>query len=315
MHFLSTIAACMRQLLPDLVVAGMSRCLFAGETLEDAVRCVRLLNAEGFSATLDYLGDAPLRGDEARTMAEPYMDLIDAIERNNLDAEAAIKVSGLGATEKECRSIERVESIIAWAGRGNVVVRIDMEDVRLAHGRLDATEQWPGKYRNVSFALRAGVPHTYSVLASFARQRSAAGINNVMHQETPVRLVAGTVGSRDELSSYFLHHVERCFEADLFVTIATHDENLIDQVVARSLRRGVERGRFEFQVALGMREEVRGRLRQMGFRVRVYVPFGKNRNGYSNRILNEHPDAIWRGIGSLFLNPARVEHNRRSVRQ
>lgn len=310
MHALNTMAVCFVPLLPDSVVAGMSRCFFAGDTLEDAIRRVCSLNADGFSATLDYLGDAPAKGDEVRTSAEPYFDLIDAIERNNLDAEVAIKPSVLGEQAKETRSTEWVESIIARAGRANVVVRIDVEDVRLAHSGRDVTERCLGKHRNVSFALRAGIPRTDSILASLAIQRLDAGTNNVLHRENPVRLVAGAVGSRGELPSHFLRHAERCFEADLFVTIATHDEKLIDDVVAHILRRGVDRARFEFQVVLGVREDLRDRLRQTGFRVRVYVPFGKNRYGYSTRLFNEHPDAMWRGIGALFLNPARAEYSR-----
>ncbi|VWB23575.1 L-proline dehydrogenase [Burkholderia aenigmatica] len=310
MHVLSTMAVCIVSFLPDSVVARISHRFFAGDTLEDAVRHVRLLNAEGFSATLDYFGDAPAMGYEVRTSAEPYFELIDAIERNSLDAEAAIKPSSLSEKAGETRSTELVESIIARAGRANVVVRIDVEDVRVAHRGGDVTDLWLGRQRNVSFALRASVPRTDSDLASLARQRLDAGINNVMHRESPIRLVAGAVGSRAELASHFLRHVERCFEADLFVTIATHDEKLIDDVVAHVLRRGVDRARFEFQVVLGVREDLRDRLRQMGFRVRVYVPFGKNRYGYSTRLFNEHPDAMWRGIGSLFLNPARVEYNR-----
>jgi proline dehydrogenase len=74
-----------------------------------------------------------------------------------------------------------------------------------------------------------------------------------------------------------------------FVGIATHDARLIEQTIELVRVRNVDRTRFEFQMLLGVCEPLRGSLLKMGFRVRIYVPYGDDWYGYSTRRLKENP--------------------------
>jgi proline dehydrogenase len=73
------------------------------------------------------------------------------------------------------------------------------------------------------------------------------------------------------------------------VAIATHDRRLVDEALRLLDRHRLNRDAYEFQMLLGVTEELRGQLVAQGHRVRVYVPYGRAWYGYSVRRLRENP--------------------------
>ena len=60
-------------------------------------------------------------------------------------------------------------------------------------------------------------------------------------------------------------------------------------MLALLTRRSVPREGYEFQMLLGVADDVRRRLARAGHEVRVYVPFGDAWYAYSVRRLKENP--------------------------
>src|SRR4029077_8264992 len=101
----------------------------------------------------------------------------------------------------------------------------------------------------------------------------------------------------------FLRCLDALFDAGCYVGIATHDEWVFGESLARILQRGirflasepppVSRGRgplaYELQMLLVVREARRDELVEEGHRLRVYVPFGEHWYRYSLRRLQENP--------------------------
>jgi len=71
--------------------------------------------------------------------------------------------------------------------------------------------------------------------------------------------------------------------------IATHDPAMIE--LARTIARehGVGPDRFEFQMLYGVRRDLQTMLVKAGYRVRVYIPFGREWFPYFMRRLGERP--------------------------
>src|SRR5579884_2723769 len=87
----------------------------------------------------------------------------------------------------------------------------------------------------------------------------------------------------------FLACLDALLDAGCYVGVATHDEWLIGQSLARISQRGLEPLEYELQMLLGVREERRDMLVSEGHRLRVYVPFGEHWYRYSLRRLQENP--------------------------
>jgi proline dehydrogenase len=74
-----------------------------------------------------------------------------------------------------------------------------------------------------------------------------------------------------------------------YPAIATHDPVMID--LARDWARSHDIGqdRFEFQMLYGIRRDLQAKLVSDGYRLRIYVPFGREWFPYFMRRLGERP--------------------------
>ena len=71
--------------------------------------------------------------------------------------------------------------------------------------------------------------------------------------------------------------------------IATHDEWLVSEGRRLVAERELDPQEYEFQMLLGVREELGNALVRDGHRLRIYVPFGRAWYAYSLRRLQENP--------------------------
>jgi proline dehydrogenase len=74
-----------------------------------------------------------------------------------------------------------------------------------------------------------------------------------------------------------------------YPAIATHDPDMIDATKVYAKTKGYANDRFEFQMLYGIRRDLQAALVKEGYRVRVYVPFGKQWYPYFMRRLGERP--------------------------
>jgi proline dehydrogenase len=65
-------------------------------------------------------------------------------------------------------------------------------------------------------------------------------------------------------------------------------------------RHGLGRDRYEFQMLLGVDEELRNIILKDGHTLRVYVPYGRQWYAYSVRRLRENPQLAGYGFKAIF---------------
>lgn len=71
--------------------------------------------------------------------------------------------------------------------------------------------------------------------------------------------------------------------------IATHDTNLHQFAITQARANGWAADEYEFEMLLGVREDVAVALVKKGARVRLYVPFGRNWWPHAVRRIGENP--------------------------
>src|SRR6202011_3933344 len=115
-------------LVPKPIVRRIASRYVAGETLEDALRVVERLNAEGCMATLDVLGEDVTRREETEQTVVDYQRALAEIAARRLDSNISVKLTALGLKldPAECRG--QFERIVEAARATGNFVRIDMED-------------------------------------------------------------------------------------------------------------------------------------------------------------------------------------------
>ncbi len=272
-------------LVPLPVVRRMASQYIAGETLEDAVRTVRKLNAEGASATLDVLGEDVTNAQEAAASRDQSIEALRAIARNRLDSGLSIKLTSLGLKIDQALCAENVRGILRVAAEQGTFVRVDMEDSSCTSDTLEV-------FRTV----HAEFPLTGVVVQAYLR-RTEADIAPLVAQKVGFRLCKGiyrepasvAFQDRAEVQQSYLRLLETMLRGGCQVGIATHDEVLVEGAQRLIAQLGLSREQYEFQMLLGVRPELRRQILAAGHRLRVYVPYGANWYGYSTRRFKENP--------------------------
>jgi proline dehydrogenase len=272
--------------VPKPVVQKLSARYIAGPQLEDAVRVVERVNAEGKMATIDVLGEEITHEDEARAIAQAYRDVFETIERRGLDSNVSVKPTGLGLELDYALCRENLEAVVHDAAERGNFVRIDMED----SSTTDATllmyrELRESGYDNVGIVLQAYLKRTISDIRELADLKPSVRICKGIYIEPEEIAYQGY----DEVRVNFARALEELLDAGCYVGIATHDEWLISEGRRLVEKHGLGRDEYEFQMLLGVREERGNELVREGHRLRIYVPFGEHWYAYSLRRLQENP--------------------------
>ena len=74
-----------------------------------------------------------------------------------------------------------------------------------------------------------------------------------------------------------------------YPAVATHDPAMIAAARTHAARNGITPDWFEFQMLYGIRRDLQSALLADGYRVRLYIPFGRQWFPYFMRRLGERP--------------------------
>src|SRR5690348_13306747 len=96
MPLLDRVIARTLPLVPKSIVRRVANRYIAGETVDEALRLVADLNAKGFRATLDVLGEHIHKLDQAHRAIEEYLHVLEEIARRKADSTISVKLTQLG---------------------------------------------------------------------------------------------------------------------------------------------------------------------------------------------------------------------------
>ena len=265
---------------------SFARRFIAGETIEDAIAASKHLESQQLLLTLDYLGESVKTLDEALAATREYIRLMDLIVAAGIERNVSLKLTQLGIDVDRATCVDNLRRLLDPAGRHAFFVRIDMEHSRYTEMTLDIFETlWEQQYRNLGVALQAYLFRTEQDV----RRMNALGAR--------VRLVKGAYKEpasiaykqKADVDAAFLRLARLLLDEGTYPAIATHDEDLIGAVRAYADERMIGRDPFEFQLLYGIRRDIQLALVAAGYRVRVYVPFGREWFPYFMRRLGERP--------------------------
>jgi proline dehydrogenase len=271
--------------VPKPLVSRVSSRYIAGESLPEALRHIDRLNARGFLVTVDILGEfvADKSAVEAATLA--YLEIFDVLAQRQLQSQASVKLSQLGLKLDRQLCEASIRQLVQRAAATDNLVTIDMEDSSCTDETLRIFELMRRESACVGAVIQARL------------RRSLQDVERLLPLTPHVRICKGiyiepeAIAWRDfdEIRAAYLQLLECMLAQPSFVAIATHDAYLVDQALRMIHERKIGRDRYEFQLLLGVREDLGGRLLDEGHPVRIYVPFGREWYAYSMRRLQENP--------------------------
>ncbi|MFI5178134.1 MAG: proline dehydrogenase family protein [Vicinamibacterales bacterium] len=277
--------------------ASFARRFVAGEDSADAIEAARAIERSGLTVTLDLLGESVASMEAASAATRAYIDTIREIERTGISRNISLKLTQLGLGVDRATSIDNLRRVLDRASEHAFFVRIDMENSPYTAQTLETFETtWGIGYHN------AGV-----VLQSYLR-RSMDDAQHMIALGVPVRLVKGAYREprsvayqrKAEVDAAFLSLMQVLLREGKNPAIATHDPAMIDATKQFAAAQGIPTSAFEFQMLYGIRRDLQAALAAEGYRLRVYVPFGREWFPYFMRRLGERPANVQFVVKSLF---------------
>jgi proline dehydrogenase len=265
---------------------------------------VRRLNDEGCEATIDLLGESIRSQEEASRSADTYLEVLAAIERERLRANVSVKPTHFGLAIDRASFLGRLRGVVARAREHGNFVRVDMEESPWTQATLDA-------YR----ALRGEGFDNLGVVVQACLRRTPADLRALADLGPSLRLCKGVYREPESIAWTHPEDIRRAWrellretlpDARYRVAMATHDDALVEEGEDLVRRHRLGRERYEFQMLLGVKPELRRELVARGHTVRIYVPFGKDWYAYSIRRLRENPKFAGYITLDVLKDPARL---------
>ena len=269
----------------------------AGETIESAIAAVRILNGDGMTASLDFLGEDVTEREAAITTRNAYIEMLDAIRASGAKTNVSVKLTAMGLLVSEDFALGNLTAILDQAQRNHdPFVRIDMEGSGVTDATLRVFERAFATHKNVGIVLQAYL------------KRTAADVERAIELGARVRLCKGAYNEPPEIAykempeirENYLRLAKELLTRGNYPALATHDRELIDRLRDVVRENGVVADRFEFQMLYGCRPQMQRELVAEGYRMRVYVPFGTHWAGYFYRRVMERRENAFFALSSMF---------------
>jgi proline dehydrogenase len=261
----------------------------AGETLADATRVVGELNAKGILATLDHLGEHVASREEAAAARDAYLEALAEIHRLQLRSGISVKLTqlGLDISAEECAA--NLRAVAEGAEQTGSFVRVDMEGSAYTERTLSLVSQTRRTHRALGAVIQA---YLY---------RSENDVRRLIAGGVSVRLCKGAYNEpasiafpkKSDVDRNYLRLMRLLLGSGVYHAIATHDARLIEETCRYASQQKLSKEAFEFQMLYGIRTGWQERLLRDGYRVRVYIPYGREWFSYFMRRLAERPANVF----------------------
>ena len=283
--FLSQHARLRRWMETSAIARRLSSRFVAGETLAEALAIARTMNSAGMSVTLDHLGENVTSLEEAAASRDEYIRALEEIRAAGLQANVSIKLTqfGIDIDEEACR--ENVATLVRVAARHQNFVRVDMESSAYTDRTLRLVTELHARYGATGAVIQAYLYRSEQDLELLSGQGIRVRLCKGAYLEPP----SVAYEHKADVDRNYIYLMKKLLESGSYPAIATHDEVIIAEAEQFVAARQIPVANFEFQMLYGIRRDIQKRLVSEGYRLRVYIPYGKAWYPYFMRRLAERP--------------------------
>src|SRR5262245_8714911 len=277
---------------------SFARRFVAGETVAEAIDAARAVEARGLLITLDHLGEHITNLGEADAATREYFSMVSAIMQAGIGRNISLKLTQLGLDVDKASAVDNLRKILERAEPAGFFVRLDMESSQYTDITLEIFETlWCHGYHEIGVVLQSALYRS--------EERDLARLNALGAR---IRLVKGAYKEpkqaahqkKADVDAAYARMMKALITDGHHAALATHDPEIIEIARRWAADYGVPADRFEFQMLYGVRRDLQAMLAKAGYRVRVYIPFGREWFPYFMRRLGERPANVMFVIRSIL---------------
>jgi proline dehydrogenase len=263
----------------------------AGEDIEEATEAIRAINRTGASASFDHLNESVGSVEETEGEVREYRQILARIDETGIDSNVSIKLTQFGLEIDPELAYRNARAVVEDAARRGNFVRVDMEQSSVTQVTIDIFKRLRAEFDLNTVGI---------VLQSYLR-RTESDVEDLLKIPARIRICKGAYNEPPEVAfpdkkdvdDNYVRVMKRLLSSGVYHGIATHDERMIAATIEHANRGGIGKDAFEFQMLYGVRRDLQVQLARDGYRMRVYVPYGRHWYPYFMRRLAERPANVW----------------------
>ncbi len=297
MSLLNSSIATLMHIAPKWLFRPFANSYVAGESIDSALKVVKILNEKGFSATMDILGENVNSEKEATLITNQYTHLIQQISQAELDSTISVKLTHLGLGIDPILGEKNILQLAQVGKENNVGVTIDMENSPYTSTTFELYNKTLSVHNKMGTVIQAYLHRSSEDIQKLNTPLLNLRICKGIYRESPDIAIQ----DRSAINDNYMDMARAMFNGSGFVCLATHDLELLDRLELLIVNDRISPDRFEFQVLYGVPMGDRlEKLKTKGYKVRVYVPFGEAWFEYAIRRLKENPTIISYVLKNMF---------------
>jgi proline dehydrogenase len=273
-----------------------------GENKHEGIEVAKELIPKGYFISLEYIGENTTDLEECRKAKNEFLNLIEEMGSLSMKQTVSLDLSHIGLSVNSETAYIHLLEVAKKANLYGITLMISMEESSKTNDILDIYKKTTKQYPNVGITIQA---HLY---------RSNNDIEELIHYPGKIRVVKGAyqepvdiaMSRSKELNNRYLKLVQQLIEANHSVSIATHDEMLIQEMEHRQY---LNHPHVEMEMLYGIRPDLLSDLKSKGYNCKVYLTYGKEWYLYLCHRIAEYPENLY-GVVTDMINPSLTERSK-----
>ncbi len=273
-----------------------------GEKRQDALPMALEFIAKDYQISIEFIGENTTDLLECKKVKDEFLQLIESMGASSMKQTVSFDLSHIGLSINAELAYKHMVELAQKANQYEITLMISMEESSKTSDILDIYKKIACQYPNVGITLQA---HLY---------RTEDDIKQLIQYPGKIRLVKGAfqepidvaLKRSEALNERYLHYVEQLTNANHPISIATHDEVLIQEMEQRQY---FNQPNVEIEMLYGIRPDLIHQLKAKGYRCKVYLTYGREWYLYLCHRLAEYPENLFLAVADI-INPAMLTRSK-----
>ena len=284
-------------LLPKFLVKPFAKKYIAGSYLKDAVKLTKDFSKVNGMTTIDVLGEFVKNKKQALSEKDENLTVLEEIHKNKLSSYLSVKPTSLGLAIDYDFCFDNIKELLEFASKKNIFIRLDMENSPYTDNTLRMYKEFRELgFDNIGFVIQAYLKRSINDLMNLSKYKPNTRICKGIYVED----ASIAIKDKNEINENFKKLLVYMFNNEYYPAIASHDDELISFSLKYISENNIKNDYYEFQMLLGVKENLRDEILAADHKLRIYVPYGEDWYGYSMRRLNENPAIVGHVIKSII---------------
>ena len=297
MSLINTSIAAIMPYFPKWMVKPFANPYVAGENIVEVTKTIKSLNQQGYKSTVDILGEFVEDEKQASKVLKSYSELVETIAKEQMDSTISVKLTHLGLGIKSKIAQKNFSKLIEVGKENRVGITIDMENSPYTSEILRIYKESLEIFDEVGTVIQAYLFRSLNDLKALDSNKLNLRICKGIYNE-PKDI---SFQSKIDINKNFLELSKYLLKGKGYACLATHDLELINSIEEFVQLNKIDKSKFEFQALHGVPiKEKLNELKNKGYNVRIYVPYGPEWFEYSIRRIKENPKIVSYILKNMF---------------